>query len=46
MPLVISNSSPIINLAIKSEIDKLQEKANFWLKDTLIEGALVKVGEL
>lgn len=32
--------------SLKAEIDNLQKKANFWLKDSLIEGALEKVGEL
>lgn len=31
--------------SLRSEIEKLQEKANFWLKDNLIEVALEKVGE-
>ena len=31
--------------SLKKEIENLREKANFWLKDSLIEEVLEKVGE-
>jgi predicted nucleic acid-binding protein len=65
LPIVISNASPIINLAIIGRLELLRKfwgkifipeavwqevvidgKANFWLKDSLIQGVLREAGEI